>query len=223
MAIISRVFEDHSGLWICASWIEIQNTLVMQFYEYMVRAFIAIEVNNSATIDRIVKLQQELMASTDADIKPVEKQNLHFTMKFLGEISESEISQHIESLRKIESECLDVVYEGLGVFPNMQRMSVVWIGVGGKGKEMFGRLGKKILAITTTAGRSGDATFVPHLTILRVKSGRNKERLIQAINALTSERFGKDKLTSLKLKRSQLTPRGPIYTDLFEIPFRESK
>ena len=76
----------------------------------MVRAFIAMEVNNSKTIDRIVKLQQELMASTDADIKPVEKQNLHFTIKFLGEISESEISQQIESLRKIESECLDVVY-----------------------------------------------------------------------------------------------------------------
>ena len=188
----------------------------------MVRAFIAMEVNNSATIDRIMKLQQELMASTDADVKPVEKQNLHFTMKFLGEISESEISQHIESLRKIESECLDVVYEGLGVFPNMQRISVVWIGVGGPGKEMFEQLGEKILAITSTPGRSGDVTFVPHLTILRVKSGRNKERLLQAINTMTRERFGKDRLTSLKLKRSQLTPRGPIYTDLFEVPFRES-
>lgn len=200
-----------------------QNTPVMRLYRCMVRAFIAMEVNNSKTIDRIVKLQQELMASTDADIKPVEKQNLHFTIKFLGEISESEISQQIESLRKIESECLDVVYEGLGVFPNMQRISVVWIGVGGAGKEMFMRLGEKILAITATAGRSGDVAFVPHLTILRVKSGRNKERLIQAINALTNEWFGEDRLTSLKLKRSQLTPRGPIYTDLFEVPFRESR
>jgi 2'-5' RNA ligase len=63
--------------------------------------------------------------------------------------------------------------------------------------------------------------FSPHLTIARVRSGRNKAELVKSISENTSSKFGIIRAECLRLKRSNLTPRGPVYSTLKEFCPRE--
>ena len=64
-----------------------------------------------------------------------------------------------------------------------------------------------------------DKPFQPHITIARIKSMNNKDRLISLINEFENQSFGKELIDSLKFKKSTLTPSGPIYEDLHVFPF----
>ena len=88
------------------------------------RTFVAIEISNDDIINSIKKFQTKI----NIDAKPVESRNFHFTLQFLGEISE-EISQKIiQALRKIEFSSFSVNLRGVGAFPKPKFPRVIWIG-----------------------------------------------------------------------------------------------
>ena len=184
------------------------------------RAFLALDITEAGLIKNFNLLQQEILA-TGADVKVVEPENLHFTLKFFGEIPEKMAQEIYGSIVDLKTKPIEVRFEGLGCFPSLSRISVIWVGVDSVSSTSLKNLAGDIEARLRQFNFKDERGFSPHLTIARVKSGRNKENLQDFIKKNEGSVFGTDVLTSVKLKKSELTPRGPIYTDIYLVPFTE--
>ncbi|MFB6217328.1 MAG: RNA 2',3'-cyclic phosphodiesterase [Candidatus Aenigmatarchaeota archaeon] len=154
---------------------------------------------------------------TDADIKYVKDENLHWTVKFLGDVKEDEI-QRIDTVKDVVSdrEPFEVELSGVGVFPSLDYIKVIWVGAG-DGRSKMKDMIDSVDARLSDAGFEGDEKeTVPHVTIGRMKSGRNKEEVRETIKRLKGHSFGTMKVGSITLYSSELTPEGPIYETLKE-------
>jgi len=175
------------------------------------RTFVAIEISNGDIINSIKKFQAEI----NINAKAVEPKNFHFTLQFLGEISE-EISQKIiQALRKIEFSSFTVNLKGIGAFPKSKFPRVIWVGTDNDGGNMLIQLSKKVEKALEPLGFFSDKQFKPHITVFRIK--KKIGDITNELNALKTIDFGMQEVTNLKLKKSELTPDGPIYSVLEEI------
>ena len=102
------------------------------------RTFIAIEIINENVLNSIKKVQSELRINA----KPVKIENIHFTLMFLGEISESVNEKIQTSLDLIKFESFEIKFEGVGVFPKPKSPRVVWIGTDGQSGEKLKEIAK---------------------------------------------------------------------------------
>lgn len=181
-----------------------------------VRAFMAVEID-FRLINRILKVQ-EAIKTTDAQVKFVDGENLHFTVKFFGDITPDQ-AQQITSLtdNQLENQNSFQMYiKGTGVFPNLDRPRVLWLGV--EDPQEFSQLQQRLDDDWVRMGFRKERSYTPHLTIGRVKGPRNREALISKIRELEKVDIGPLPVEKLVLKKSDLTPVGPIYTDLQEFP-----
>ena len=177
------------------------------------RIFVAIDVGDEKIIERL-RGAQEILRISGADLKLVEPQNLHFTMKFLGEVPEVLVRDVESRLASVSRGSFSVGYRGLGVFPSPSRISVVWVGAQRDSAERLDRLASEVDQALQGISTRDSGKFQPHVTIARVRSGREKENLVREVTKHVDTFFGEEKVGPLKLKRSELTPGGPIYTDL---------
>ena len=108
-------------------------------------------------------------------------------------------------------------FKGVGTFPNIRNPRVIWVGIE-KGaselSEIYGQLEPKLRKIGLIPDKKG---FSPHLTIARVRSGRNRSELVNILGDLKLYDFGVMRADILRLKKSTLTPTGPIYSTIHEI------
>ena len=182
----------------------------------LTRSFVAVDLNDDRVLDNILKTQQTLLR-TGADIKPVERENIHITLRFLGEIKQERVQEIIEQMKQIQFARFTADFRGLGVFPGLHRPTVIWIGIE-KGAEELSRIFETLEQGLKALGVRPDSKgFTPHLTIARVKSGRNRAELVRTISELRDVEFGSMNVDSVRLKKSTLTPKGPIYEDLYEL------
>ena len=180
-----------------------------------VRSFIAVDVTDSVILQRIVDCQTEL-ARTGADLKVVEPENIHATLRFLGDVQVPLLDQVKSELGQVAFQPFAVELRGVGAFPNPRRPNVVWVGMTKGGEDLqgiFSRLEPRLRGLGLPADRKG---FSPHITISRVKSGRNKEALYSGIVNMSDREFGSMTVESIRLKKSILTPKGPIYSTIYE-------
>lgn len=182
------------------------------------RAFLALDVGDERTV-RLIEEVQDKLRHTDADIKLVEPKNLHFTVKFFGEINDILAKKIINLLESIRFRPLHIAYEGIGVFPSPRKISVIWLGVDKSCRDDLFNVANMVEDSLKGLVRSERRGFQPHVTISRVKSGKNRDRLLDVIKAYESQTFGEETITSLKLKKSDLTPKGPIYSDVHTFQF----
>jgi 2'-5' RNA ligase len=159
---------------------------------------------------------EEGLKLTRADLKLVERENLHFTVKFLGEIPETMVEEVDKRLRTLALRRMEVSVKGLGAFPDARRPRVVWAGVSPQDLGSISSSGQQVIDVLEGIGESDDRGFHPHITLARVRSPRNTEALASAIHDLSAKEFGRSTIESLKLKASSLTPNGPIYRDIKE-------
>jgi 2'-5' RNA ligase len=184
-----------------------------------VRAFIAVELG-SQLLPKVLEIQREVLA-VGADIKAVESENIHFTLKFLGEIPQSTVNEVISCMDKLDFNSFTIEITGVGCFPNIRNPRVVWVGLS-TGLDAFSRLSKQLDDYLRGIGfKSEGERFTAHLTIGRVRSGRNKAALIKKLGELLNVEIGRMTVKTVKLKKSTLTPRGPIYTTLHEVNGKE--
>jgi len=177
----------------------------------MMRVFVAIEITNEALINSIRKFQNEL----EIEAKPVEPQNFHFTLQFLGEISQDMLIKITKSLEKIEFSSFDIVLKGTGVFPKPSFPRVIWIGSDEKGGDLLIQLSKKVAKALEPLGFFQDKPFKPHITVFRIK-----KKIGDVSKELENKKminFGMQHVSNIKLKKSELTSSGPIYSDLIEV------
>ncbi|MEM2909550.1 MAG: RNA 2',3'-cyclic phosphodiesterase [Nitrososphaerota archaeon] len=182
----------------------------------LIRCFIAVEVSDPAIVEKISGVQSKL-ESTGVDIKLVEPNNLHLTLWFLGEITELKLREVMEAIKKVRFGKFRLNLKGLGYFPGGGRINVVWVGVedpSGSLRSIYLQLVKLLEPI---GFRPEEREFTPHLTIGRVKSAKDKARLVSFIKSVEALEFGLQPVERLFLKRSVLTPRGPIYSNLLTV------
>jgi 2'-5' RNA ligase len=178
------------------------------------RGFIAIEINPTP---QIIAFEKEI-EKTGADVKLVEPENIHITVKFLGDTDENNIDgierSIKESVRGIEP--FSITLKGTGVFPNQNYIKVLWIGITDSGdiETIAHAIDEKLSPLGFKKEHRG---FSPHLTVGRVKTARNKDQLLRVIENHISEKFTIQRVESITLKKSELTPKGPIYTTLREV------
>jgi 2'-5' RNA ligase len=178
------------------------------------RGFVAVDI---PVFPKILDIVNEIKNS-GANIKLVEPKNIHITLKFLGD-TEEELIDKIEDIIKKSTEDtnhFDIKLKSSGVFPNQNYIKVVWIGL--ENTENLEKISSKINEESSKLGFEREKRkFSPHITIGRVRSAKNKDKLLQIINKYQDVEFADLTIDSIKLKKSELTSKGPIYTTLKEV------
>ena len=180
------------------------------------RSFIAFDIEDSEIVSRLTEAQMEI-AKTGADLKLVEPKNIHITVRFLGNISPGMVNKIYGAMENVSFKPFQVEIKGLGAFPNLRFPRVVWAGIR-KGAEELRNIFEQLEPQLRKLGFQPDPKgFSPHITIARVKTGINKAELAKTLKELAEKEFGVMIAKCLRLKKSTLTPRGPIYTTLKEV------
>lgn len=178
------------------------------------RAFLAVDLDERLQ-DKVLEVQKKLKKA-NARVKFVEKENLHFTCKFFGEISDNKTDKISDIItEKIENhDAFEINIKGTGVFPHLGYIRVIWLGLNHAKKFslMLMDFDEELIKL----GFRKEKSYIPHLTIGRVKGAQNKEALISSIKELEEVEIGTMKVDRVSLKKSELTPKGPIYTTVKE-------
>ncbi|MEM2961378.1 MAG: RNA 2',3'-cyclic phosphodiesterase [Candidatus Bathyarchaeia archaeon] len=182
----------------------------------LIRSFIAFDIDDEGTLKNLDRVQSMLL-DTGADLKIVKPENIHITVRFLGEVSPSYIEKIYGEMSRVNFSPFDVEIKGLGVFPNIRHINVIWAGIR-RGANDLRNIYYQIEPNLQRIGlRPDDKSFSPHLTIARVRTGRKRDELARVIKDLENYEFGIVRARCLKLKKSVLTPQGPVYSTLGEV------
>jgi len=181
----------------------------------VMRTFVAVEISNNDVIHSIKKIQDKI----NIDAKAINSESLHFTLQFLGEISDDVSEKIINALNTIEFSSFKINLKGIGAFPKPKFPRVIWIGTDENGGNMLIQLAKKVEKVLEPLGFFPDKPFKPHITIFRIK--KKIGDITKELNSQKMINFGIQEITSFKLKKSELTSTGPIYSDLKEIKARK--
>ncbi|NIO37565.1 RNA 2',3'-cyclic phosphodiesterase [Candidatus Bathyarchaeota archaeon] len=180
-----------------------------------IRSFIAFDIDNQEVLNRMKKVQ-DLLWATGANVKAVKVENIHVTMRFLGNIAHKMVEQIFEEMKKVQFTSFEVKVRGVGAFPHLHRLNVIWAGLTEGADHMRNIFNQLEPSLRSLGFRADSKGFSPHITIARVRSARNKNELIECIKENADFEFGTVKAECLRLKRSDLTPQGPIYSTLKE-------
>ncbi len=168
------------------------------------RLFIAVEVPEGIR-GKMGALAREL---PEEGLARVKNENMHFTLKFLGEVEKAKLAQIKKILHNVDFSPFSVRMRGVGGFPNASHARVIWAGAESEGME---ELARKVHA--ALVGLFEGDEFSPHLTLARV---RGKAGLRQFFNGHEGEEFGEFRVDRFVLFESRLQPGGPEYRKLVE-------
>src|SRR2546425_9313509 len=182
-----------------------------------IRSFVSIDFEDSQVLSRIKSVMSSLSA-LGGDLKPVEEDNIHLTLKFLGNVSASKLEEIKSSLTQVTFPPFSLEIKGAGAFPSLKRMNVVWVGVG-EGWSQVELIFEQTEKLLHQLGFSRETRpFSPHITVARVKSGRKRDEIAAFLGHLADESLGTFPVEKVRLKQSILSPSGPTYSTLFEAP-----
>lgn len=185
--------------------------------EQQIRAFISVDVEDPAVISKLVSIRDAFVA-TGVPMKPVESHNMHITLRFLGNIPASLVDDIEKVMREAAPRRIKIHLYGVGAFPSPQRPRVLWVGVK-EGAEELERIYSALERGLRRLGFSPEReSFVAHVTLARLKGSRNISRVVKLLMQMSDVDVGYIELTSIRLKQSILTPHGPIYKTLREVP-----
>jgi RNA 2',3'-cyclic 3'-phosphodiesterase len=189
-----------------------------------IRSFIAIELPPEVK-KALTRLQERLKTGDDKQVKWVEPENIHLTLHFLGNINPDivgRITAAIEQAAAVTRH-FQLQVGGLGAFPDLHRVQTIWVGLGGD-LDKLNRLQKDIGANLTPAGFKPETRpFNPHLTLGRVRDfirPEERARLGQLLERMPFNANFEVDVTAVNLMKSQLMPRGPIYTRLASVKLK---
>ena len=191
-----------------------------------IRSFIAIKLPDELKLE-LGQLEAQLKSEKQPWVKWVDPDNIHLTLKFLGSIA---IDRTGEITRAIEEAVggmppLHLEVKDLGVFPNLKRVQVAWVGIGGD----VDKLGQLQQRIESNLARLGFATesrpFKPHLTLARLNNRASldeRQRFGQLIAGTGFKANYTIKVDAISLMRSQLTRQGAIHSQISSVRLKKS-
>ena len=184
----------------------------------VMRAFLAIQLPEEIRVE-LVQLQR-VLAGAGVDVKWVDAEQLHVTLKFLGEVSDADGEAIRVLLRRVAEAARPITLrlQALGAFPSIAAPRVIWVGIT-EGAEPLARLVEAIeqggAAIPL---RREERAFSAHVTLGRVRSPRGLQALVHQLQTITWPSLPPWQARAVTLYQSVLTPAGPRYTVLAEGP-----
>ena len=182
------------------------------------RAFIAVELSPGIK-EALVRLSEELERSSRS-IRRVAPENMHLTVRFLGDVEPSDVPAVEEAMRRAcdGAESFSIELCGAGVFPDLRWPRVIYAGVSGDG-GMLARLHDALEeGLRGLAVKPAEKRFHPHVTVGRVKPDRSAGRLGERMESFREWRGGIQPVAAWSLFGSVLSREGPTHTRLLEIP-----
>jgi len=181
------------------------------------RAFIAIPIPK-VTANRLSEAVK-ILKESGCNFRWVRPENMHITLKFLGNCEDKKINMLKNMLEKYLSGHggFETQIAGLGAFPSMSSAKIIWAGIG-KGAAECIQLQKKIESIASSAGvKSEKCIFSPHITIGRIPLAEDTQMLSETIIKKADFTIrSRIRITSIALFSSELKKSGPIYSKLEE-------
>ena len=180
------------------------------------RAFISADLPR---LDRLEPLMAELRAS-GAPLKLVKLEQVHLTLKFLGDTEEALVPRIVEGMRRSVAGVAPfaIRVRGTGAFPNLRRMRVLWVGL--EGGQPLVEIARRLEAEVEPLGYPREGRdFSPHVTLARVREGGDLDAARRVLEAHAGDAYGEFPVDRIRLKKSVLTPQGPIYSTVEEVFF----
>lgn len=186
--------------------------------ESKLRTFVALELPEKIRTD--IRKLQHAFRSHRFDIRWVKPLNMHLTLVFLGDISQT----HVEAASRVLSETasqypiFDLIPRGVGVFPSIRKPRILWVGITGQTDILRAIQGTVRREMNLLGLTSENRPYKGHLTLGRVKNRIHQGRLMDALGthqAFVSQPFSVKHLVMFK---SELTSGGPHYTQLCVAP-----
>ncbi len=170
------------------------------------RCFLAIELSEEVKTE-LLKIQEILKEEIIG--KFVEKENLHLTLKFFGELDKDEVNKVKNELKKAKFEKVVCSLGRTGFFPNNKFINVVWVSL--EPRDEINRLKEEIEKVLENSGQ--EKKFECHVTLVRVKKVKDKLSLLKKVQDL---KIKPDcfEVKDFVLKKSTLTSEGPVYEDI---------
>ena len=174
----------------------------------VVRSFVAVQITDDGIINSIRGIQSAIGASG----RRVEPGNLHFTLQFLGEVSEDLLADVVQAIRSVRFSRFDVSLTGIGAFPSTRCPRTVWAGTDDAGGKMLTGLACNVRESLGSLGLTEDKPFRPHMTIFRIK--KKAQDMTEELRRYEGVGIGTQSVGSISLMKSVLGPDGPVYSDL---------
>jgi len=189
-----------------------------------IRSFIAIELPGELKL-ALARLHDRLKSGSRAPVKWVDTGSIHLTLKFLGNIDPGTVDKITAVLEEAahSTHPFNIEVSGLGVFPNVRRVRVVWVGLTGE-VEKLGQLQQRIETGLIPLGFAAESRpFTPHLTLGRVRdyvTPDEQQDLGQLVTGTAFEEKYQMSINAVHLMKSQLTREGPIYSKITTVALR---
>lgn len=191
------------------------------------RTFIGIDIVGSE--DMVHRFQNNLINKYNLDpfyVKIIKKNNLHLTLKFLGEKNQNEINDIISNLKNYSFQPFDIVFDKIGFFPKPSIPRIMWIGPDEQSflhlKKIFGEIHSILENCIFQDDKKKNSNLIlssedcrqfnPHLTIFRI---RDNYKIPSSLIHYSDKIFFREQISRISLKQSVLTSGGPIYSDLY--------
>jgi 2'-5' RNA ligase len=188
------------------------------------RTFVAVDLHNTEKIIDIQNMIVKKHCFNINHIRPIHKDNLHITLKFLGDVIDDQVKEIITILQNLRFESFEARFTDIGCFPNSIDPRIIWLKLDNECIKQINGLYHIVIKLLNTVkdirieppDSTGDEKFEfnPHLTIFRVK---RHQRFEKPLNFAHDSISYNTEIDQIKLKKSILTPGGPIYSDLITI------
>lgn len=183
-----------------------------------IRAFVALKLPES-TVSSIKRMQEDLKPYR-FPVRWVRPENIHLTIKFFGEITESDI----KNIGAVINNCagnyapLSLSAKGVGVFPSITRPRIIWAGISGEASLLFALRNDLENRFEEIGFKREARPFKVHMTIGRFRERADSGKLVEALRKFQSFESEIFVAGDLYLYKSDLRPEGPLYTELLSVP-----
>jgi 2'-5' RNA ligase len=187
------------------------------------RLFVAIDINNN-DIEKFQNYLCKKFGFNARYVKPTKKDNLHITINFIGEKNDLETKDIILELTKMHFTSFKIVFNHIGIFPNMLSPKIIWLGLDNQSTEKLSGVYSQIYRMlkkyadkkNSDDGAIKDSDikkFVPHLTVFRIRNNHS----VRDLSSFSPRVISEYEVNKISLKKSTITSNGPVYSDLFNI------
>lgn len=183
------------------------------------RAFIAVNLDDN--LRRAIAETQDALRATGADVKWVQAESMHLTLKFLGWVDDARVPEIVKAVgAALDGQApFRLRVAGVGGFPTPTAPRVIWVGVE-EGATELAELSRLVEDAVEPLGFEREGRpFSPHVTVGRAKGPGGRQGLTAAMREAAEREFGEMQVTKVELMRSDLRPTGPVYTSqrVFEL------
>jgi 2'-5' RNA ligase len=176
------------------------------------RTFIAVDLCEAVRAGAAAL--QDGLRTAGARLRWVHPNNLHFTLRFLGELPPAQVARAVVATRAAAGSVapFSLTIGGLGAFPSFERPQVVWVGVTA-GADALEALARALdAALAHERFPAEDRPFRPHLTLGRARDDRRWGDVVRALQRYRDVVLGEERVEAVTVMESRLTPEGPVYS-----------